>query len=106
DILTGTCFDNGTICASEQSVVADAAIADRVREEFARQGGHFLTSTDAVAVGKILVTEKRTLNPEIVGRSAAFIADLAGVTIPSGTRCLIAETAGVGRDHPWSIEKL
>ncbi|HSI87950.1 MAG TPA: aldehyde dehydrogenase family protein, partial [Pyrinomonadaceae bacterium] len=106
DILTGTCFDNGTICASEQSVVADAPIADRVREEFARQGGHFLSPSDAEAVGKILVTAKRTLNPSIVGRSAAFIADLAGVKIPSGTRCLIAETAGVGRDHPWSIEKL
>jgi acetaldehyde dehydrogenase (acetylating) len=106
DILTGTCFDNGTICASEQSVVADAPIADRVREEFERQGGHFLSASDAESVGKILVTDKRTLNPQIVGRSAAFIADLAGVKIPSGTRCLIAETAGVGRDHPWSIEKL
>ena len=106
DILTGTCFDNGTICASEQSVVADAPVADRVREEFERQGGHFLSASEAEAVGKILVTDKRTLNPEIVGRSAAFIADRAGVKIPSGTRCLLAETAGVGRDHPWSIEKL
>ena len=106
DILTGTCFDNGTICASEQAVVADAPIAARVREEFERQGGHFLSPQEAEAVGKILVTDKRTLNPSIVGRPAEFIADLAGVNIPTGTRCLLADTAGVGRDHPWSIEKL
>ena len=106
DILTGTCFDNGTICASEQAVVADAPIAARVREEFERQGGHFLSPQEAEAVGKILVTDKRTLNPSIVGRPAEFIADLAGIKIPAGTRCLLADTAGVGRDHPWSIEKL
>src|SRR5690606_33803282 len=52
------------------------------------------------AVGKILVTDKRTLNPSIVGRPAEFIADLAGVKIPTGTRCLLADTAGVGRDIP------
>ena len=106
DILTSTCFDNGTICASEQSVVADAPIADAVREQFRDQGGHFLNSAEAEAVGKILVTPQRTLNAAIVGKSAAFIAEMAGVSIPDGTRCLLADCAGVGRDFPWSIEKL
>ncbi len=106
DILTSTCFDNGTICASEQSVVVDAPIADAVREQFRVQGGHFLNSSEAEAVGKILVTPQRTLNAGIVGKSAAFIAEMAGVSVPSGTRCLLADCAGVGRDHPWSIEKL
>ncbi len=106
DILTGTCFDNGTICASEQSVVVDAPIEQQVREEFKKQGGHFLSASEAEAVGKILVTPQRTLNSAIVGRSAAYIADLAGVSIPAGTRCLLADCDGVGRDFPWSIEKL
>lgn len=106
DILTGTCFDNGTICASEQSVVADASIAAAVREQFKAQGGHFLNSDEAEAVGSILLTPERTLNAAIVGKSADFIASLAGITVPAGTRCLLADTAGVGRDFPWSIEKL
>jgi acetaldehyde dehydrogenase (acetylating) len=106
DILTGTCFDNGTICASEQSVVVEAAIANQVREQFKLQGGHFLSADEADKVAKVLLTPERTLNPQIVGKSAEFIANLAGVSIPSGTRCLLAETGGVGREFPWSIEKL
>lgn len=106
DILTGTCFDNGTICASEQAVVVDAPLNDEVRAEFKRQGGHFLSPAEAEAVAKVLVTPQRTLNAAIVGKSADFIANLAGVSIPSGTRCLLADCGGVGRDFPWSIEKL
>ncbi len=106
DILTGTCFDNGTICASEQAVVVDAPVSDQVREQFRLQGGHFLTSADADSVAKILLTPQRTLNPAIVGKSAEYIASLAGISTPSGTRCLLADCGGVGRDFPWSIEKL
>jgi len=106
DILTSTCFDNGTICASEQSVVVDSTIAPKVREQFTAQGGHFLNSAEADAVAKILLTPQRTLNASIVGKSAEFIANLAGISIPSGTRCLLADCGGVGRDFPWSIEKL
>ncbi len=106
DILTGTCFDNGTICASEQAVVCDAPIAAEVREQFRLQGGHFLNSNEAEAVGNILLTPQRTLNSGIVGKSAEYIANLAGISVPSGTRCLLADCGGVGRDFPWSIEKL
>jgi acetaldehyde dehydrogenase (acetylating) len=106
DILTGTCFDNGTICASEQSVVVEASIANSVREQFKAQGGHFLNQTEADKVGEILLTPQRTLNPKIVGKSAEYIANLAGISIPPGTRCLLADCGGVGRDFPWSIEKL
>ncbi len=106
DILTGTCFDNGTICASEQSVVVDAPVENEVREQFKKQGGHFLNQTEADAVAKVLLTDQRTLNPKIVGKSAEFIANLAGISIPNGTRCLLADCGGVGRDFPWSIEKL
>ncbi|MGD9587861.1 MAG: aldehyde dehydrogenase family protein [Pyrinomonadaceae bacterium] len=106
DILAGTCFDNGTICASEQSVVVDAPISNEVREQFKAQGGHFLSPAEADTVAGVLLTPQRTLNPGIVGKSAEYIANLAGITIPAGTRCLIADCGGVGRDFPWSIEKL
>src|SRR5215207_142058 len=106
DILTGTCFDNGTICASEQSVVCDAPVAVEVREQFKRQGGHFLNQAESDAVAKILLTDQRTLNAKIVGKSAEYIANLAGISVPGGTRCLLADCGGVGRDFPWSIEKL
>jgi acetaldehyde dehydrogenase (acetylating) len=106
DILTSTCFDNGTICASEQSVVVDAPIESAVREQFRQQGGHFLNEIEADTVGRVLLTPQRTLNPAIVGKSAPFIANLAGISIPEGTRCLLADCAGVGREYPWSIEKL
>jgi acetaldehyde dehydrogenase (acetylating) len=106
DILTGTCFDNGTICASEQSVVCDAPIAAQVREQFTKQGGHFLNESEAEKVGKVLITDQRTLNAKIVGKSAEYIANFAGISVPSGTRCLLADCGGVGRDFPWSFEKL
>lgn len=106
DILTGTCFDNGTICASEQSVVVDVPLEKTVREQFKLQGGHFLSPSEAEQVAKILLTPQRTLNAGIVGKSAEYIANLAGVSVPSGTRCLLADCGGVGRDYPWSIEKL
>jgi acetaldehyde dehydrogenase (acetylating) len=106
DILISTCFDNGTICASEQSVVVDAPVATEVREQFKLQGGHLLNSSEADAVAKVLLTPQRTLNPGIVGKSAEYIANLAGISIPPGTRCLLADCGGVGRDYPWSIEKL
>jgi acetaldehyde dehydrogenase (acetylating) len=106
DILTGKCFDNGTICASEQAVVCDASIEQAVREQFKAQGGHFLSSSEADQLGKVVATPQRSLNPGIVGRSVEVIAKMAGISVPPGTRCLMADVAGVGRDFPLSMEKL
>ena len=106
DILTGTCFDNGTICASEQAVVADAPIAKAVREQFEAQGGHFLSAAEADQLAKVVATPQRSLNPAIVGRSVEVIAKMAGLGVPPGTRCLLADVGGVGRDYPLSMEKL
>ncbi|HYE66205.1 MAG TPA: aldehyde dehydrogenase family protein, partial [Pyrinomonadaceae bacterium] len=106
DILTGTCFDNGTICASEQAVVVDAPIEKAVREQFKAQGGHFLSAAEADQLSKVVVTPQRSLNPAIVGKSVEVIAKMAGLSVPPGTRCLIADVGGVGRDHPLSMEKL
>lgn len=106
DILTGKCFDNGTICASEQAVVCDAPIEQAVREQFKAQGAYFVSQSEADQLGKIVATPQRSLNPAIVGRSVEVIAKLSGITVPPGTRCLIADVAGVGRDYPLSMEKL
>ncbi|MGB7924414.1 MAG: aldehyde dehydrogenase family protein [Pyrinomonadaceae bacterium] len=106
DILTGKCFDNGTICASEQSVVVDAPIEKAVREQFKAQGGHFLSAAEADQLAKVVATQQRSLNPAIVGKSVEVIAKLAGLSVPPGTRCLMADVGGVGRDYPLSMEKL
>src|SRR6201988_4957143 len=106
DILTGKCFDNGTICASEQAVVCDAPIEQAVREQFKLQGAHFVSAAEAELLGKVVSTPQRSLNPLIVGRSVEVIAKMAGITVPPGTRCLIADVAGVGREYPLSMEKL
>jgi acetaldehyde dehydrogenase (acetylating) len=106
DILAGKCFDNGTICASEQSVVVDAPLDKEVRAQFKAQGAHFLNQAQAEQLAKLVVTPQRSLNPKIVGKPATTIAEWAGISVPPNTRCLIAEVGGVGRDFPLSIEKL
>ena len=106
DILAGTCFDFGTICASEQAIVVDAPADKQVREQLAVQGGYFLNAAQADQLAKIVVTPNRTLNPKIVGKPATTLAEWAGISVPPNTRCLIAEVGGVGREFPLSIEKL
>ena len=106
DILTGKCFDNGTICASEQAVVCDAPVEHSVREQFKAQGAHFLSASEAEQLAKVVATPQRSLNPGIVGKSVDVIAKMAGLNVPAGTRCLLANVAGVGREHPLSMEKL
>jgi acetaldehyde dehydrogenase (acetylating) len=106
DIVTGKTFDNGVLCSAENAVVVDEPIESEVRRAFEAQGGHFLSSADAAAVARALVTPQRLPNPALVGRSAAVIAERCGITIPPGTRVLLAPLDGVGRDHPLSIEKL
>ncbi|MEQ1911364.1 MAG: aldehyde dehydrogenase family protein, partial [Vicinamibacterales bacterium] len=106
DIVTGKTFDNGVLCSSENSVVVDAPIAEQAKRELQAQGAHFLSKTDIDKVARVLVTPQRLPNPSLVGKSAKFIADACGVSVPDDTRVLIAELDGVGRDYPLSIEKL
>ncbi|MPZ21192.1 MAG: aldehyde dehydrogenase family protein [Luteitalea sp.] len=106
DIITGKTFDNGVLCSAENSVVVDESIESRVRQRFQATGGYFLSPSEIDLVARVLVTSQRLPNPALVGKSAALIAERAGVTVPAGTRVLLAPLAGVGRDHPLSIEKL
>jgi acetaldehyde dehydrogenase (acetylating) len=106
DVITGKTFDNGVLCSSENSVVVDEPIAEEVKRELVSQGGYFLSRAEMDAVAKVLVTPQRLPNPVLVGKSAAFIAEKCGLTIPPSTRVLIAHLDGVGREYPLSIEKL
>ena len=106
DIMIGKTFDNGVLCSSPNSVVVDEAVAEEVRRELQGLGAHFLNQAEMDALGKGLVTPQRLPNPALVGKPAAYIAKQVGITIPEGTRALIAPLCGVGRDYPLSIEKL
>src|SRR2546422_5712518 len=77
-----------------------------VREQFKLQGGHFVSASEADQLAKIVATSQRTLNPMIVGKSVEAITKMAGISVPPGTRCLMADVGGVGRDFPLSMEKL
>ena len=106
DIIAGKTFDNGVLCSSENSVVADEPIAGEVRREFEAGGGYFLSPAECDALAKVLVTPQALPNPALVGRPAREIAQRAGIEAPAGTRVLIAPLEGVGSDYPLSIEKL
>jgi acetaldehyde dehydrogenase (acetylating) len=106
DIITGKTFDNGVLCSSENSVVVDEAVAEDVKREFVAQGGYFMNKSEMDAVARGLISPQRLPNPALVGKSATVIAEKCGITVPGGTRVLLAPLEGVGRDYPLSIEKL
>lgn len=105
-IMDSKTFDNGTICASEQSVVVEACSKEAVVAEFKKQGAYFLTKEQSAQLGKFIMRANGTMNPQIVGRSVDHIAKLANLDIPAGTRVLIAEETQVGPKVPYSREKL
>lgn len=105
-ILDSKTFDNGTICASEQSIVTERCIRDQVVAELKAQGAYFLDEEEARRVGSLLLRPSGTMNPAVVGRTALEIAQMAGVQVPPGTRVLLAEQTEVSKKNPYSREKL
>ncbi|MDR2300596.1 MAG: acetaldehyde dehydrogenase (acetylating) [Deltaproteobacteria bacterium] len=105
-IFDSKTFDNGTICASEQSIVTETGIRKEVMEEISRQGGYFLPPGDSERVEKILMGPSGTMNAQLVGRTAQHIAKMAAVTIPPGTKILLGQETRVGQKYPYSREKL
>ncbi|MGE5702936.1 MAG: aldehyde dehydrogenase family protein, partial [Clostridia bacterium] len=104
-IIQSKTFDNGTICASEQALVVDASIKRQVKSELISQGAYFLDDHEKQRVAAIILING-SLNAGLVGRSPEAIAELAGISIPQGTRVLIAEEELVGKAYPFSVEKL
>lgn len=107
DIFAGKTFDYGTICSSEQAIVAEEAVAAQALEECKQQDGYFLSADEIAKLGAMVFREgASTPNPAIVGRAATVVAEMAGIKVPATTRVLIARLEGVGREVPLSAEKL
>jgi len=109
DILAGKTFDYGTICSSEQAIVAEESVRERALEECRRQGAYFLSPEDTEKLARIVfLPGSHTPNTKIVGRAATVIAEMAGIKAPPATRVLIArlDPEQVGREFPLSAEKL
>ena len=104
-IIHSKTFDNGMICASEQSVIVLENIYDMVKEEFATRGCYFLNDRETQAVRKTIIING-ALNAKIVGQPAAKIAELAGVKVPEGTKILIGEVESVELSEEFAHEKL
>ena len=107
DLILSKTFDNGMICASEQAVIIDKEIYNDVKSEMIDNNCYFLNEVEKEKVEKLVINEHScAVNPDIVGMAAYKIAALAGVTVPEGTKILIAELEGVGPNYPLSREKL
>ena len=105
-IFDSKTFDNGTICASEQSIVTERCIEKKVVDELEKQGGYFLSPSESEQLSKFILRANGTMNPAIVGKTAQQIADMAGISIPGGTRVLISRQTEVSKKNPYSREKL
>ena len=104
-IIHSKTFDNGMICASEQSVIVDEKIYDAVKKEFSDRGCYFLKGKELDLVRKTIIING-SLNAKIVGQSAFKIAELAGVKVPSATKILIGEVTSVELSEEFAHEKL
>lgn len=104
-IILSKTFDNGTICASEQSVVVVDAVYESVRQEFIKRGAYFLNAEERDRVRQVILTDGH-LNPAIVGQTVSKIAEVAGLEIPGNTRVLIGEVEAIDKDEPFAYEKL
>ena len=105
-ILRSKTFDNGTVCASEQSIVVEKAMENAVREEAKRQGFYFMDKEQAGSLAKLLFQSSGALNPAIVGKNAEKLAQMAGFSVPYGTKILVAREQEAGPTRPYSMEKL
>lgn len=107
DIVRSKTFDNGTVCASEQSIVVERSFSAEAEAELKRQGCCMLEEADAKRLAAFLFRENGTMNPRIVGKPASEIAQLAGLSTEARqARVLIARENGVGKAFPYSMEKL
>ncbi|WP_294906468.1 bifunctional acetaldehyde-CoA/alcohol dehydrogenase [Tatumella sp. UBA2305] len=104
-ILMSKTFDNGVICASEQSVIVDDSVYDAVRERFSSHGGYLLQGSELKAVQNIIL-KNGGLNAAIVGQPATKIAEMAGINVPADTKILIGEVSVIDESEPFAHEKL
>ncbi len=106
NIIASKTFDNGTICASEQSIIVEECNHDAVVAELKAQGAYFMNPDEVKKVCSVLFKNGHTMNAKYVGRSAKVIADGAGISVPDNTTVLIGAQSGVGEGNLLSYEKL
>lgn len=105
-VIEGKTFDFGTVCSSEQAIVAEEAVKPRILAALKSLNVFFCNDAQKDALAKLLLTPNFTVNPKCVGQPAPKIASMAGFDVPAGTPALAVELAGVGKQHPLSAEKL
>ncbi|PIF20918.1 acetaldehyde dehydrogenase (acetylating) [Candidatus Pantoea floridensis] len=106
DIITSKTFDNGVICASEQSIIVERCIYAETRRELEAQGAWFMNPDQAAKMAALLLRANGSINPQVVGKSAQVLSNMAGFSVPPTTRVLIAEQTEVSRANPYAREKL
>ena len=105
-ILRSKTFDNGTVCASEQSIMVLRDMEQTVKSAAAGMGYYFMDEAEAKKLAAILFRPGGAMSPEAVGRTAEHLAKLAGISVPAGTKILVGRADQVGAAHPYSNEKL
>ena len=105
-VVAGKSFDYGTVCSSEQAIVAEASLRDRIIGLLKANKAYFCNDAQKEALGKLLVMPNWSINPQCVGQAPTKLAKMAGFDVPADTTILCAEIGGVGKQHPLSMEKL
>jgi acyl-CoA reductase-like NAD-dependent aldehyde dehydrogenase len=105
-VVEGKSFDYGTVCSSEQTLVAEHDARERVLAALKANRAYLCNAQETAALAKLLVSSDFRINPDCVGQSPVRIAEMAGFQAPPDTSILVVEIQGVGREHPLSAEKL
>jgi acetaldehyde dehydrogenase (acetylating) len=105
-ILRSKSFDFGTVCASEQSIIVEKDMEKQVTDAAKTMGFYFMSTSEADKLAKLLFKPNGGLSPDVVGKSAVYLAKIAGFSVPTDTKVLVAMADKVGPKHPYSMEKL
>ena len=105
-ILKSKTFDNGTVCASEQSIIVEKTMEEQVKTAAKSMGFYFMNPEEAGRLAKLLFRPTGALNPEIVGKPAVQLAKMAQISVPPDTKILVAKEEQAGPNYPYSMEKL
>ena len=105
-VVAGKSFDYGTVCSSEQAIVAEGSLRDRIMALLKTQHAYIANGAQKEALGKLLIMPNWTVNPQCVGQAPAKIAKMAGFEVPADTSIICVEMDGVGKQHQLSAEKL
>ncbi|MBM4165556.1 MAG: acetaldehyde dehydrogenase (acetylating) [Ignavibacteria bacterium] len=106
DIISGKLFDYGVLCSTESGLICDRHVKSEVIEEMNKHGAYFCSREDKEKLARTMFDTRGSINANMVGKSAAFIAQNAGIKIPETTSVLVAEVESVGKQEPLSREKL